>query len=112
MEGINDSEAYKLIETGKPVMVFCHATWCGPCVELEPAIIDLTQEYGNDIDIVSIEVDKNTRLATEQNVRNIPTVLFFNDGSLKTRIIGAHPIHDYKDVLDSLLKIEVKEDDK
>lgn len=66
-------------------LVAFKAAWCGPCKMLTPILKNLQSE-GYDIEM--IDVDKNTELAEENNVKSIPTLDFLEDGKLYRRVIG------------------------
>lgn len=68
------------------------ATWCGPCRIVAPIVEELAQEYDEDgLRVGKLDVDTNPRTASRFSVRSIPTVLFFKDGELVDRVIGAVP---------------------
>ncbi len=77
-----------LINTGKPVLVDFFATWCGPCKMLAPVLSEVKSEMGDDISIIKIDVDKNQPLATQYNVRGVPTMILFKDGKQLWRQSG------------------------
>ncbi len=78
----------ELINTGKPVLVDFFATWCGPCKMLAPVLSEVKSEMGDDISIIKIDVDKNQPLATQYNVRGVPTMILFKDGKQLWRQSG------------------------
>lgn len=61
------------------------AAWCGPCKMLTPVLKQLQTE-GYDIEIV--DVDENTEMAEANNVLNIPTLDFYEDGKKYRRVLG------------------------
>ncbi|MEE1023178.1 MAG: thioredoxin [Muribaculaceae bacterium] len=83
-----DQTAREAIESGKAVVIDFWATWCGPCMKLGPVVEELAEKYGDKAVIGKLNVDENDEVSTEQRVRNIPTVLFFKDGELKSRSVG------------------------
>jgi thioredoxin 1 len=68
------------------------ATWCGPCRLVAPMVEQLAEEYGDSgLSVRKLDVDGNPRTASRFAVRSIPSVLFFKDGELVDRVIGAVP---------------------
>lgn len=68
------------------------ATWCGPCRIVAPIVEELATEYGEDgLRVGKLDVDTNPRTASRFAVRSIPSVLFFKDGELVDRVVGAVP---------------------
>jgi len=86
---ITDESFKELIKEGKPVVVDFWAEWCGPCKMIGPVIEELAKEYENKAIIGKINVDENSETVEEYGIRSIPTILFFKDGELKDKHIGA-----------------------
>ena len=92
-----------VLKSDKPVMVDFWAAWCGPCRMVGPIINDLSNEYEGKAVIGKLDVDANQEFAAKYGVRNIPTVLIFNQGELVGRQVGVAPKNVYAEALDALL---------
>ncbi len=93
-----------VLESDKPVLVDFWADWCQPCHMLAPTIDQLAESYGDRIKVAKVDIDAAKELATEYDVRSIPTVILFKDGQVAGRIIGVRTQQDYATALDALLK--------
>ena len=80
-------ESYKNGEL--PLVVDLWATWCGPCRMLAPIIAELADEYAGKLVVGKCDVEENDDIAMEFGVRNIPTILFFKNGELVDKFVGA-----------------------
>lgn len=69
-----------IINSETPVLVDFFADWCGPCKILGPILKQVKEELGDAVKIVKIDVDKNQSLATQFQVRGVPTILLFKNG--------------------------------
>jgi thioredoxin 1 len=69
-------------------LVAFKAAWCGPCKMLTPILKELQKE-GYDIEM--IDVDEQTDIAEENQVKSIPTLDFFEDGKKYRRALGYQP---------------------
>ena len=91
------------INSGKLVVVDLWAEWCGPCRSITPSIEELATEYEGKAIIGKYNVDEENELSTEYGVRSIPTILFFKDGKLADKQVGASPKAYIKAKIDALL---------
>lgn len=99
----NDQTAREAIESGKPVVVDFWATWCGPCIKLGPIVEELAEKYVDQVTVGKLNIDDNDEVASENRVRNIPTVLFFKDGEMKERSVGLVKLSDLEAKLQTIL---------
>jgi len=72
----------------KHLMKF-EADWCGPCHAIRPLVEKIADE--NELDIVVVDIDKDSDVATLYGVASIPTIILIEDGSEVARHIGSAP---------------------
>lgn len=77
-----------IINSEKPVLVDFFATWCGPCKILAPILKEVKDSLGERITIIKIDVDKNQQLASNYQVRGVPTIILFQKGNQLWRQSG------------------------
>ena len=84
------SENFESLKNGSlPLVVDFWATWCGPCRMIAPVVAELAKEYDGKIVVGKCDVEENEDLALEFGIRNIPTILFFKDGVVTDKLVGA-----------------------
>lgn len=98
-----DGNIKEVIESGKPVVIDFWAEWCGPCRMVSPLIEELAEEYSGKVEIGKMNVDDNVDTPNEYGIRNIPTILFFKDGKLVDKQVGAAQKTALKAKVDALL---------
>ena len=90
----------EVIKSPAPVLVDFWAEWCGPCKMVAPILDELATEYDGKIKIGKLNIDDDQDLATEYNIRAIPTLLIFKGGQVVDQIVGLRSKKDFKAKLD------------
>lgn len=95
-----DGEVTKAAEL---VLVDFWASWCGPCQMVGPVIDTIAENYSRRIKVGKVNIDEQPELATMHGIVSIPTVMLFKDGKVLERVVGAHSLDDYEDILERYL---------
>ena len=82
-----------VLKADKPVLVDLWAEWCGPCRMVGPIIEEIAKEYEGKAVIGKLNVDFNPKVATDYGIMSIPALLFFKDGKVVDKQVGAVPKH-------------------
>jgi thioredoxin 1 len=69
----------------------CWAEWCGPCRTIGPIIGEMAKEMSGKVVFGKLNIDENMQTANKYRISAIPTLLFFKNGKLIDRLIGAYP---------------------
>ena len=104
MEVTITNENFESLKNGEqPLVVDFWATWCGPCRMVGPVISELAQEYDGRIVVGKCDVEENEDIAMEFGIRNIPTILFFKNGQVVDKIVGAQAKARIQEKFEALL---------
>jgi thioredoxin 1 len=78
-----------ILKSDKPAMIDFWAVWCGPCRIIAPHVEAMAEEYAGRAVVAKLDVDSSRNTAIRYGIQSIPTVLFFKDGKVADRVIGA-----------------------
>lgn len=88
-----------IIKDKTPVLVDFHATWCGPCQTMSPIIDQIKNQFGSQLRVLKIDVDKNQTAAAKYKVRGVPTLLLFKEGEIVWRSSGLKSKRDLESII-------------
>ena len=94
----------ELINSDKPVLVDFSAEWCGPCKMLAPILADVKRRIGDTVSIYKLDVDRNPVIASEYDVRSVPTMILFQNGQPVWRRSGVLSAVELTKTLESFSK--------
>lgn len=90
----------EVLQSNVPVIVDFWAEWCGPCRMVAPIVKEISTEFEGRAKVAKMDVDSNPEIPVKYGIRNIPTILFFKNGQIVDKQVGAVP----KNVLVSKLE--------
>lgn len=93
----------EVLKSNVPVLADFWASWCGPCQMLSPTIEELAKEYDGKIKVGKVNVDEEAELAAQNAIVSIPTVIMFVDGKPVEKLVGAHSIDEYADMIEKYI---------
>ena len=117
-DGANHSDAIQVVTDAnfagsvlgadKPVLVDFWATWCGPCLQMAPAVSQLADEYKDRAIVAKVDVDKNPGISKKYDISAIPTFIVFHQGEEVMRYTGSTTIKGLRSMLDKRLTASSK----
>jgi thioredoxin 1 len=92
-------------EGKRPVLIDFYADWCGPCKALAPILEQLSEEYGDKIDVYKIDTEAEQELAAAFGIRSIPSMLFCPLEGQPEMANGALPKPELERIIADVLKV-------
>ncbi|MFO1046802.1 MAG: thioredoxin TrxA [Geminicoccaceae bacterium] len=80
-----------VLKSSKPVLVDFWAEWCGPCKMIAPHLEAVAEQFGEQIEVIKVNIDENPLTPTRYGVRGIPTLMLFKNGEVAATKVGAAP---------------------
>ncbi len=81
----------EVLDSKIPVLIDFWAEWCGPCKSLGPTLEEVAAEFAGKVKIVKMNVDENSDVPSQFNVRSIPTLILFKGGLQIEQAMGNMP---------------------
>ncbi len=100
---LTESNFDELVKSGQPVLVDFWATWCGPCRAIAPIVEEIAAEYEGKALVAKCDVDNSGDIASRFGIRNIPTLLYFKNGEVVDKLVGANAKAAITAKLDAIL---------
>lgn len=87
---VTDDTFDQFVVMNASVAIDCWAEWCPPCWILSPVFEQLAEEHEK-IAFGKLNVDENPSTPVRFGIMSIPTILYFKNGKLVDRTVGALP---------------------
>ncbi len=101
---LDDPSLEKLLrESQLPVLIDFYSPTCGPCKTIAPVIVSLTRAYLGRVVVGKIDTGRHRQAANRIQIRGVPTLVFFKNGAILETLVGAHPEHEIRNRIDTIL---------
>jgi len=91
----------EVAQSETPVLVDIWSPGCQPCMALAPTIMRLACKYEGKLKVTQLNSAAAPKTVSRLGVRGTPTVLFFKNGQVIERVVGARGQHYYEEIIDN-----------
>lgn len=89
----------ELLNGEKPILVDFYATWCGPCMAMNPILKEVANKISEQGKIIKIDVDKYPKLAADMGVMGVPTFMLFKNGEKVWHEAGTKTVAQLSEII-------------
>lgn len=101
----------EIVSKGTAIVILYYAKWCMPCKSISQTLSDLKINFRDTLQIVAVNVDEFPILALEQNVKSVPTLHYYKNGSLYLKESGFRTRDQLRRNMDALLTVNSIEEE-
>ncbi|WKD85466.1 Thioredoxin 2 [Polaribacter huanghezhanensis] len=88
-----------------PAIIDFYADWCGPCKMIAPILEQLSEEYGEKINIYKVDTEAEQELSAAFGIRSIPSMLFCPKEGDPQMANGALPKPELERIIADVLNV-------
>lgn len=88
LQHLDNKNFKEFLKSKDVVLVDFFATWCGPCKMLSPVLSEVSKEVGDTYAIAKVDIDEQYDLAKTFGIMSVPTMIIFEKGEERQRLIG------------------------
>lgn len=105
----NQNSIQEIILNNKVLIVLFYAKWCMPCKSISQSLLDLKNNYNNELEIITLNVDNFAMIALENNIKTVPTLQYYNNGLLYLKESGFRTKDHLMRNINALLVMNIQE---
>ena len=91
-----------IINSKRLVLVDFYADWCVPCKQVPPILKKVKDDLKEKVRIIKVNVDRNPFIASKYQIKSIPTLIIFQNGTLKWTGEGIRHADEIKKIIENI----------
>ena len=99
-KNINEKQFQELRAGDRPVLVDYWAPWCGYCRRISAPYDKIADQYADSLAVVKINIDDEPRLAEQERIEVIPSLVLYQNG----KAIGSIVAPESKAAIDAFIR--------
>ncbi len=102
---IEDEDFEEFLEANDRVVLDLWATWCSPCIQMNPLIEELADKYNGEVKFGKVNIENNNQIPSKFGVQSLPSFLFFKNGEIVGKERGAMNKEEFEEKLKDLFDL-------
>ena len=78
----------QVLQSRSAVLVAFWAPWSKPCHVIDPVLLEVAQTCAGEVEVVKVNADDNPNLSLRFGAQHIPTLIHFQAGQIRGRLVG------------------------
>lgn len=100
---ISGKELQEKINNNEKIIVDFFANWCNPCSMMKPVFERVALNNDTEVQMYTMDIDKNRDYAQTLGIRSIPTVKLFSNGNVTDTVVGVMNEEKIKSLVNNLI---------
>jgi len=97
---VTEKNYEEFLESNEQIVLDLWATWCIPCVYMDPIIEDLAEKFEGKVKFGKVNVEENKNIPLKFEIQSLPSFLFIKKGDVKEKIIGKLDEEEFEERLE------------
>lgn len=103
---ITEENYEEFVENNEQIVLDLWATWCVPCVYMDPIVESLAEEFDGRVKFGKINVEENKRIPSELEVQSLPSIIFIRDGDIVEKVTGKLDEEGFKEKMEKYFDLD------
>ncbi len=105
VETVTDENYEEFIADHDHVVLDLWATWCGPCVYMDPILEELSKQFKDSVKFGKIDVEHNKEACSAFDIQCIPSLVFFENGEMKEKVVGKMEEDEFREKMKEIFDL-------
>ncbi len=101
VETVTEENYEEILESNEQVILDLWATWCVPCVYMDPIVETLAERFEGKVKFGKVNVEENKKIPLEFEIQSLPSILFIKNSEIKEKVTGKLNEEEFKEKLES-----------
>ncbi|MFW5952668.1 MAG: thioredoxin [Candidatus Natronoplasma sp.] len=97
---VTEENYEEFVGNNEQVVLDLWATWCIPCIYMDPIIEDLAEKFEGKVKFGKVNVEENKNIPLKFEIQSLPSILFIENGEVKEKVTGKLDEEEFEERLE------------